>query len=526
MLPAHRTSNQPGEFGMNHPVRAFAALLLTAALASAQDPARRYSQPTVPSDETLQRLNLKLGWRTYIPMDGRRDSVFSIQSAGDLILVQTRSGLICVVEAETGRIRWQARVGRAYHVSVRLGFNSRSIYAVNDQTIYVLDRENGDVKWQSEMPSAVTTAPVADDNEIFLSQRGGVVTAYALPQQNPNIIAKSNEPPKKGAEKEAAPQRSGVGKYTSIGAMTSASGQGSGTLVSIGAMTSALKAARLAASHGYEPVVDWSDSSDLRIGVPPLQTATELFVVGVGGRMAAFAKGQDGGLRYNRVLADDLIIAQPGQFKETAYVASTDTNLYAVDIPTGSVTWRFTASYPISRRPAVTEDDVYITTDSGGLQRLDRVTGREIWRNGQADRFVSLNSKTVYATDRAGRLLLLDRIRGSQAGVLDVRDFVLPIINDFTDRVYLGSNDGLLVCLHDRDLPKPRLSKQIEVPKPDVKKRGDRVREKPAEKPVEKPKPKPKDEDEAPAEEPKPKPKAGDKAPAGDKKGDAMDKKP
>jgi hypothetical protein len=492
---------------MNHLVRASAALLLTAVLASAQDPARRYSQPAVPSDDTLQRLNLKLGWRTFIPMDGRRDSIFSIQGAGDLLLVQTRSGLICTVEADTGRIRWQARVGRPYRVSVRLGFNSRSIYAVNDQTIYVLDRETGDLKWQGELPSAVTTAPVADENQIFLSQRGGEVTAYALPKQNPNILAKAGESSKKDSVKDAAPQRGDVGQSTSISARSSATGKETGTLVSIGAKTSALEVARLAGSGGYEPVRDWSDSSGLRIAVPPLQTATELFAVGVGGRIAAFAKGQDGGVRYNQVLADDLVIVPPGQYKDEAYIASVDTNLYAVIIPTGAIKWRFTASYPITRRPAVTEDDVYISTDTGGLQRLDRETGKEIWRNAQADRFVSLNSKTVYATDRAGRLLLLDRARGSQAGVLDVRDFVFPIINDFTDRIYLGSNDGLIVCLHDRDLPKPRLAKQIEVAKPEVKKRGERVLEKPAEKP-------------------KPKPKAEDKEPAEDKKGDDMEKKP
>src|SRR5215472_3404992 len=224
---------------MNHSARAFAALLLTAAAASAQDPSRLYSQPTIPSDETLHRLNLKMSWRTFIPMDGRRDSFFSIQSAGDLILVQTRSGLICAVDPNTGHIRWQARVGRPYHVSVRLGFNSLSVYAVNDQSLYVLDRETGEVRWQYEMPSAVTAAPVADDEQIFLSQRGGTVSAFALPKKNPNVIAKAGEPTKKTSEKAGEPARkesekeppaksSGVTQSTSIGALSSATGKGTG----------------------------------------------------------------------------------------------------------------------------------------------------------------------------------------------------------------------------------------------------------------------------------------------------------
>jgi outer membrane protein assembly factor BamB len=503
---------------MNYLARAFAALLLTAAAASAQDPSRLYSQPTIPSDETLHRLNLKMSWRTFIPMDGRRDSFFSIQGAGDLILVQTRSGLISAVDPDTGRIRWQARVGRPYHVSVRLGFNSRSVYAVNDQTLYVLDRETGEVRWEYEMPSAVTAAPVADDEQIFLSQRGGTVSAFALPKKNPNVIAKAgeatkkstdktSEPTRRESEKESQPRSTGVRQSTSIGALSSATGKSTGTLTAIGPLSSALQVARGTTATGIEPVKDWSDTSGMRIEVIPLQTADTLFLVGVGGRIAGLTKGQIGGLRFEKVLTDDLIVVAAGQYKDEAYVASNDSNLYAVIIPTGVVKWRFTAGNPITRRPAVTDEDVYISTDQGGLRRLDRETGRGIWQNRHADRFVAMNPKRVYATDDAGRLLLLDRVRGTEEGTLNVRDFVFPIINDYTDRIYLAANDGLMVCLHDRDIVKPRQNKPVEVYKPEVKRRGGTGREKPADRP-------------------KPKPKADETETPEEKKGDEMEKKP
>jgi hypothetical protein len=450
-------------------------------------------------------------------MDGRRDSFFSIQPAGDLMLVQTRSGLICAVDAETGRIRWQARVGTPYRVAVRLGFNSRSVYAVNDQTLYVLDRETGDVRWQHDMPSAVTTAPVADDEQIFLSQRGGTVSAFALPKKNPNIIAKAGESTRKASEKAGEPTRkesekeppaksSGVTQSTSIGALSSATGKGTGTLTAIGPLSSSLQVARAATATGYEPVRDWSDSSGMRIELIPLQTADSLFLVGLGGRIAGLTKGEIGGLRYDKQLTDDLVVVPAGQYKDEAYVASNDSNLYAVVIPTGVVKWRFTAGNPITRRPAVTDEDVYISTDLAGLRRLDRETGRGIWQNRHADRFVAMNPKRVYATDDAGRLLLLDRMRGTEEGRLNVRDFVVPIINDYTDRIYLASNDGLLVCLHDRDIVKPRQNKQIEVYKPEVKKRGGRGSDRSADRP-------------------KPKPKADDTDMPEPKKGDEMEKK-
>src|SRR5262249_38314749 len=155
----------------------------------------------------------------------------------------------------------------------RLGFNSRSIYAVNDQTIYVLDRQTGELKWESEMPSAVTTAPVADERQIFLSQRGGTITAYSLPTPKPDAIAKPTEKTRTNSGKEGGYTSGSVGRTTSIGSLTSASGKGTGALVSIGPLASALQAARATSAKEFVPVLDWSDASGMRIEVIPLQTA-------------------------------------------------------------------------------------------------------------------------------------------------------------------------------------------------------------------------------------------------------------
>jgi len=204
-------------------------------------------------------------------------------------------------------------------------------------------------------------------------------------------------------------------------------------------------------------------------------------------------------------MADDLIIVPPGQHGDIAYVASQDSNLYAVHVVNGSIEWRFTTGTPIVYRPAVTDDDVYVTTDRGGLRRLDRKTGQAIWRNGAADHFLAANPKVVYATDRSGHVLVLDRTRGTQVGSYDAREFTVPVSNDLTDRIYLAAHDGLIVCLHDRDLAKPHVNKKWDLTKADdKKKRGDKVKDKP------KPKPAPENKE------------AGD-----DKdKGEAMDKKP
>src|SRR5262249_8233302 len=117
--------------------------------------------------------------------------------------------------------------------------------------------------------------------------------------------------------------------------------------------------------------------------------------------------------------------------------------------------------------------------------------------------FLAVNSKVVYATDRSRRLLMLDRARGTQLNSLDTRDFVVPIANELTDRIYLAANNGLFMCLHDRDNTKPQHNRKVERQEPE-KKRGEKMKEKD--------KPKSKSEDQEPAD--------------AKEKGDDSDKKP
>jgi outer membrane protein assembly factor BamB len=446
-----------------------------------------------------------LGWQTYLPTDGRRDSIFSIQNAGDLLLVQTRSGVVLALDPETGQARWQVRVGRPYRVSVRLGYNSKAVYVVNDQTLYVLDRASGDLLWDFDMPSAATAAPVADEDQVFLSLKGGTLSAFSIPRINPDLASRRGGSAKeleKAMEKPADKKQggSGVGKTSSIGALSSPTGEGTRVLAAVGPLSTARQASHSATS-GIEPRLDWSDASGLRLELTPLQTGDTVFLTGGHGKIAALDKGLARSERYVQTLADDSITVQPGQYQEKAYVAAQDANLYCVFMPSGKVEWRFTSGTPITRKPAVTDQDVFVTADRGGLHRLDQQTGREIWRNRGADQFLAVNPKCVYATDPSGRLLLLDRAHGTQIGSLETRDFVVPFANELTDRVYLAANDGLMICLHDRDYAKPlRNKKVVEMKRPAKSKLGDSSKPKPEDTP--KPKAKPPEDKEPPAPEP------------------------
>ena len=130
-------------------VGAGGVLLLAVAAAASDDPLRIWSQPSPPSQEALDRLNLQMAWAVHVPMDGRRDGFASIQIAGDQVLVQTRSGLITVLDAENGgRALWRSRPGRAYQAELPFAYNTRTLFPTDSGNVFALDRDTGALQWQ------------------------------------------------------------------------------------------------------------------------------------------------------------------------------------------------------------------------------------------------------------------------------------------------------------------------------------------------------------------------------------------
>src|SRR5688572_16018536 len=101
---------------------------------------RTYTQPPVPPREALERLNLQMAWRVFLPTDGRRDRLFSVQVLDTQVLVQTLSGSVMALDPLTGATQWRSRVGAPYAVTAPLGYNTESVFAVNGTRLYVLNR--------------------------------------------------------------------------------------------------------------------------------------------------------------------------------------------------------------------------------------------------------------------------------------------------------------------------------------------------------------------------------------------------
>jgi outer membrane protein assembly factor BamB len=417
-------------------------LLLTATIVGAQqDPTRLYSNPSVPPQEVLNRLNLKMAWRTVVPVDGRRDGLLSVYLTGSQVLVQTRSSLVVAIDAETGHVQWQAAVGQAYRPVPGLAFNSQSVFAINSTVLYALDRKTGNPQWQCELPHGAATAPVADEDQIYLSLGAGRLYVYFLPRPEKESFLKTGGKPSGPADKSAS----------SYG--------GRGSVPAIGPLTSVRDASRSEAT-GPQPLLLWDYRNKDRLEQPPLVYGQTILMADTAGRVIGLAK--EARFELSNFPTDGPVSVPLGQHTDSAYVASHDGNVYALRIETGRLLWRFTSGTGLTYKPWVTDEDVYVVPEGAGLFRLDRKTGDAVWQQKRAERFLAANPKFVYAADSSGRLLILDRARGKQLSMYDTHDFAYPISNEMTDRLFLAANNGLLVCLHDREYTKPLRSKKLD----------------------------------------------------------------
>jgi outer membrane protein assembly factor BamB len=437
------------------PLLSVLALVLTATAVTAQDPFL-FTRPPVPPREALDRLNLQLAWRTYIPVESRRDGIFSVQVTGREMFVQTRSGMVVSLDPETGETHWRSLPGLPYRDKHPVGYNSTLVFVVDATTLYALSRATGAVVWQFDLPDAVIAAPAADEEQAYLTFGGGLTGVYAITRGMPPRPSRKNDmlaaPTAAPGGPEAMPAPGGgpppPPAYDPLapkaGDREAAAASGPFTMAT------------------FRPHARWVPPPLLRLfdyrldagqERRPLITNEFMLLTDIHGTLVCHSKYERA--EVYRYPTGGQITAPAAQYGDIAYAVSQDQDLYALNIATGRTPWRYTVPSQVYWPPQVTDQDVYVSPAGSGLFRLLRESGQLVWHSPPAQRFLAANPKFVYATDRSGRLLVLDQRNGEYLSGYDTHDYVVPISNEYTDRAYLAANDGLLICLRDREYPTP-----------------------------------------------------------------------
>lgn len=151
----------------------------------------------------------------------------------------------------------------------------------------------------------------------------------------------------------------------------------------------------------------------------------------------------------------------------TVLLPSQDFYVYAVDVRTGDTMWRYSSGNEIRRELTVIDNDVFVTPEDSGMHVLDAENGtNRKWWHPRANEFVAASKNRVYASDKYRQLLVLDRATGRQLSTWDTHLFDFRVHNESTDRVFLVTKSGLVVCLHEKENKEPLLHEKLQPPPP------------------------------------------------------------
>ncbi len=422
----------------------------------AQAPFRVITRPKIPSQEVIERLGLAFGWHARVPMEGPLDSVYSVQviprGTGDAIktevVVQTTAGAVYLFDGESGALRWNTPVGIRYSPMYPVAFNAQSIVVTRRDMFYLLHRDTGMQrvykKNQGErdygvrldgMPSA---APAAND-ELLAFSFPDRVTTFLVPDFDRIGSARDKDAEVLAQEKGGSVQPIPYWDY-------------------------------------YDPT--------MKLTSPPTIMATQISVTAADGRVISLAPAFQARVRLRfefRTLGG--IAAPMGSLGDFGYIGGQDYNLYAVDLFKNRLAWRFASGAPILQKPNVNDADVFVVSQGRGMFRVHRYTGKSYWLEPTAERFLAAHyfkggedkfkvdnqdrvlAKYVYVADRLGKLLVVDGDRGGVLAQYDTSDWQTPIVNEWTDRIYLGNQDGQILSLHPRNSRRPQVNKSIVGPR-------------------------------------------------------------
>lgn len=380
-------------------VLSWLALLSMGLPASAQPPLRGGS--ALPDESAFTRKGLTRRWWAHAVMNAQRDKLNSISVDETTLFLQSSSGEMTAFDAQTGQQLWARAIGPRDRAIFPPALNDEMLFVIGGMRLFAVRKTNGDIVWDLPLPSPPSSSPAVDEQRAFIGFLDGSMYAFDL-----KVAAKL---------------------YTE---------------------------GRLP-QYAVETIL-WRYPTTQPITIPAV----------VDGQYLAFAS-RNGSLysvtASERKLVfqfqtDARVSAPLVRYKKHVLLASEDSNLYSISMRNGASTWQFTTGFVIRKAPVLIDDEIYLLPDRGNLYKLSAVTGEPLWPRPQTgfQTFLSASANRIYAVDGNNDLQIVSRETGQRLGSLPLGRFKVTVTNDRSDRIYLATESGLLMCLHEigRDYPR------------------------------------------------------------------------
>ncbi|MFV0445192.1 MAG: PQQ-binding-like beta-propeller repeat protein [Planctomycetaceae bacterium] len=354
----------------------------------------------LPNEAELDRYGLVRAWSNRAVFNPARDTIRSISADEQAVFVQSTGGTITAFDSETGRMMWSKLIGTPDQINYPLATNDTTAFMAGGMHLFAIDKASGETLWQVRLPDHPSAPPEVDDRQIYVGTADGSVYALDL------------------------------------------------------AKTKDLYSRRLLPAYS-EATYRWRYQAPSEIVTPPVSNGEAVVFASYSGLLFSVAV-QNRGLNFQFETEGRAPIRVPfGRSDDIVFVASDDARVFALDILSGVRKWSFTAGEAPRQQPRVVGRHVYVIPFGRGMYALRTQTGFQQWHQREADSFLAATTNYIIASNNLGSVLILDRDSGANLGTLPYRSFSQRVHNERTDRLYMATESGLVVCIREKGRDKP-----------------------------------------------------------------------
>lgn len=358
-------------------------------------PATAQLQTGLPDQSELGRFGLTRSWWGQASLNPYRDSIRHFVVDEELVYVQASSGMVTAFDNESGKQLWSIQLGNSDQPMFPARSNEDLVLIISGTYVYALTKFEGDLLWQLVMPGQPSASAAIDEDRVFIPFLDGSIYAFNLKR---------------------------IRELYNDGLLPDYTTQ----------------------------TIDWRFKTQKPVTTAPLSNGRVVNFATFASRLYTITAPQREVVFQYR---SDAPVSAPIASDETyLYMASQDNRLYAIDRNNGQVRWApFTVGLPIRKAPVVIGDTIFLTPVRGGMYTVSTSSGLEKWPwRPEPVEFLAANDKMVFTSDQVGNVLMLDRQNeGKPLGTLALREYSVRTTNSRTDRLYMATPRGRVICIRD-----------------------------------------------------------------------------
>jgi outer membrane protein assembly factor BamB len=379
-------------------------MCLAVTFAVAPSPVRAQSATTglsLPAEPMLNRRGLTRRWWGHAVMDSQRDKLLYLSVDEGFLFMQSSAGVVTAFDCETGKQLWARSIGVSDRTIYPATLNDEMLIVINGLQMYGVRKTTGDILWELKLPRQPSASAVADEDRVYIGFQDGSMSAFDLKT---------------------------IRELFSSGMLPQFANQ----------------------------TVKWRYRTSRPITVPALPDGNLVaFASGNGSVYSVHAEDRKLSFQFE---TDAALSAPMIRYRDQLLLASEDAHFYSLKAINGHPAWEFATGDVIRKAPILIDDEVYLLPDQGRLFKLSAATGKELWARPKprTRSFLSASARHVFIAGNDNALKILSRVSGETVGEFPLDRFTVHLTNDRNDRIYVATESGVLMCLHElgRDFPR------------------------------------------------------------------------